>query len=110
MKGKVIKRHFKAHIECKDIGKLTQMIQILSSKTLLTAIKEKLPKNLWFEFIHHPFVRGIADGTLPTESFVYYLKQDYLYLQHYARAAALASYKCLYIYLFLLTNVFNCYL
>ena len=45
MKGKVIKRHFKAHIECKDIGKLTQMIQILSSKTLLTAIKEKLPKN-----------------------------------------------------------------
>ncbi|CEG69252.1 hypothetical protein RMATCC62417_05356 [Rhizopus microsporus] len=62
-------------------------------KTLLTAIKEKLPKNLWFEFIHHPFVRGIADGTLPTESFIYYLKQDYLYLQHYARAAALASYK-----------------
>jgi hydroxymethylpyrimidine/phosphomethylpyrimidine kinase len=55
---------------------------------------ESLPNNLWSEFIHHPFVRGIADGTLPTESFIYYLKQDYLYLQHYARSAALASYKC----------------
>ncbi|KAG1413180.1 hypothetical protein G6F58_007637 [Rhizopus delemar] len=63
-------------------------------QTFLTAVMESLPNNLWSEFIHHPFVRGIADGTLPTESFIYYLKQDYLYLQHYARSAALASYKC----------------
>ncbi|RCH78188.1 hypothetical protein CU098_002093, partial [Rhizopus stolonifer] len=62
-------------------------------KTFIQAVKESLPTGLWSDFIDHPFVRGIADGTLPTESFTYYLKQDYLYLQHYARAAALAAYK-----------------
>ncbi|CAO3608355.1 unnamed protein product [Mucor fragilis] len=62
-------------------------------KPLIIAIKETLPKGLWSDFIDHPFVRGIADGTLPVESFTYYLKQDYLYLQHYARAASLAAYK-----------------
>ncbi|KAI9485426.1 MAG: Phosphomethylpyrimidine kinase-domain-containing protein [Benjaminiella poitrasii] len=62
-------------------------------KSFVTACKESLPKGLWSDFIDHPFVRGIADGTLPIESFTYYLKQDYLYLQHYARAASLAAYK-----------------
>ena len=55
---------------------------------------ESLPAGLWDEFLHHPFVRGMADGTLPKECFMFYLKQDYLYLQHYARSAALAAYKC----------------
>lgn len=63
-------------------------------KPLIVAIKETLPEGLWADFIDHPFVRGIADGTLPVESFTYYLKQDYLYLQHYARAASLAAFKC----------------
>ncbi|KAI7904434.1 Phosphomethylpyrimidine kinase-domain-containing protein [Cokeromyces recurvatus] len=62
-------------------------------KSFIEACKETLPKGLWSDFIDHPFVRGIADGTLPIESFTYYLKQDYLYLQHYARAASLAAYK-----------------
>ncbi|KAG2195245.1 hypothetical protein INT47_007974 [Mucor saturninus] len=62
-------------------------------KPFIIAAKESLPEGLWSEFLDHSFVRGIADGTLPVESFVYYLKQDYLYLQHYARAAALAAYK-----------------
>ncbi|KAI8374010.1 Phosphomethylpyrimidine kinase-domain-containing protein [Choanephora cucurbitarum] len=62
-------------------------------KTFIEAAKESLPEKLWSEFTYHPFVQGIADGSLPKEAFVYYLKQDYLYLQHYARAAALAAYK-----------------
>lgn len=62
-------------------------------KSFIDACKESLPTGLWSEFIDHPFVRGIANGTLPLESFIFYLKQDYLYLQHYARAAALAAYK-----------------
>lgn len=64
-----------------------------NSKPFVTAVIDSLPKGVWSAFVDHPFVRGIADGTLPVESFVYYLKQDYLYLQHYARAAALAAYK-----------------
>ncbi|KAI8088532.1 Phosphomethylpyrimidine kinase-domain-containing protein [Thamnidium elegans] len=62
-------------------------------KPFITAVIDSLPEGVWSAFIDHPFVRGIADGTLPVECFVYYLKQDYLYLQHYARAAALAAYK-----------------
>ncbi|GJC80974.1 putative hydroxymethylpyrimidine/ phosphomethylpyrimidine kinase 2 [Colletotrichum liriopes] len=36
---------------------------------------------------------AMGDGTLPMESFKQYLIQDYLYLVHFARANALASYK-----------------
>jgi hydroxymethylpyrimidine/phosphomethylpyrimidine kinase len=79
------------------------------SKTVITAIKDTLPKGLWSEFIDHPFVRGIADGTLPAESFIYYLKQDYLYLQHYARAAALAAYKCKMTYQYYILYLFIVY-
>ena len=35
----------------------------------------------------------MGDGTLPEETFKYYMIQDYLYLIHFARANALAGYK-----------------
>jgi hydroxymethylpyrimidine/phosphomethylpyrimidine kinase len=41
----------------------------------------------------HAFVQGIADGTLPKESFIHYMKQDYLFLQTYARAHGLGAFK-----------------
>ncbi|KAI8377831.1 Phosphomethylpyrimidine kinase-domain-containing protein [Radiomyces spectabilis] len=62
-------------------------------KSFVEALKSSLPTGVWDQFIDHPFVRGMADGTLPKENFIFYIKQDYLYLQHYARAAALAAYK-----------------
>jgi thiaminase (transcriptional activator TenA) len=37
----------------------------------------------------HPFVRGIADGTLPRERFAGYLAQDAFFLESFARAYAL---------------------
>lgn len=48
---------------------------------------------VWHQFINHPFVLGLGSGELPLESFKGYLIQDYLYLVHFARANALASYK-----------------
>ena len=33
----------------------------------------------------HPFVAGLADGTLPQDVFAYYIRQDALYLESYAR-------------------------
>ena len=33
----------------------------------------------------HPFVTGLADGTLPMEKFIFYLEQDSLYIQNYCR-------------------------
>jgi len=42
--------------------------------------------------IVHPFITRLADGSLPQESFAFYVLQDALYLQDYARAlAAVAS-------------------
>lgn len=37
-------------------------------------------QSVWKEFVHHPFVMGLGDGTLPLESFKGYIIQDYLYL------------------------------
>ena len=48
---------------------------------------------VWHQFVNHPFVLAMGDATLPLESFKGYLIQDYLYLVHFARANALASYK-----------------
>ncbi|KAJ1310523.1 hypothetical protein OPQ81_007253 [Rhizoctonia solani] len=48
---------------------------------------------LWRDYVEHPFVTQVAAGTLPAESFVHYLKQDYIYLKHYARAHGLLTAK-----------------
>ena len=50
-------------------------------------------QNEWQEYTHHSFVQGIANGSLPLASFRHYLQQDYLFLMHFARAYALATYK-----------------
>ena len=39
----------------------------------------------------HPFVRGIADGSLPEATFGRWLRQDYLYLVEFSRALAFAA-------------------
>lgn len=47
----------------------------------------------WRAYTHHPFVEGLARGTLPEAAFRHYLQQDYIFLIHFARAYALAVYK-----------------
>lgn len=47
----------------------------------------------WRAYIEHDFVRRLAEGTLEEGAFRHYLKQDYLFLIHFARAYALAAYK-----------------
>ena len=44
--------------------------------------------HIWEADLKHPFVRGIADGSLPTEKFKFYLIQDYLFLLDYSRVFA----------------------
>ena len=48
---------------------------------------------IWSGYVDHPFVRQLTDGSLPEACFRHYLKQDYLFLIHFARAYALAAYK-----------------
>jgi thiaminase/transcriptional activator TenA len=57
-----------------------------------------LARALWSEHreladqaLQHPFVRGIADGTLPEERFRFYVRQDHRFLIDYGRLLALAA-------------------
>lgn len=48
--------------------------------------------DIYAAILAHPFLTGLTDGTLPEESFAFYVVQDALYLRDYARAlAAVAS-------------------
>ena len=47
----------------------------------------------WEAYVAHDFVTRLGDGTLPREAFLTYLRQDYLFLVHFARAWALAAAK-----------------
>lgn len=46
-------------------------------------------EHIWEQYHSHPFVRGIADGSLDQEKFRYYMIQDYLYLIDYAKVFAI---------------------
>lgn len=46
--------------------------------------------DIWEAQHEHPFVRGIADGTLDSDRFRFYIRQDYLFLIDYGRLLALA--------------------
>lgn len=50
-------------------------------------------KNDWLDYVEHPFVQQVADGTLPKACFQHYLKQDYRFLFQYSRAISLGIYK-----------------
>jgi thiaminase/transcriptional activator TenA len=45
----------------------------------------------WKHELEHPFVQGIADGTLPEDRFRFYLQQDYVFLVAYARVLGIAT-------------------
>ena len=46
-------------------------------------------KEIWESYNEHPFVKGIEDGTLNKEKFRYYIIQDFLYLEDYAKSFAI---------------------
>jgi thiaminase (transcriptional activator TenA) len=49
-------------------------------------------EDIYAAILDHPFVAGLADGSLPAESFEFYVIQDALFLRKYAQAlAAVAS-------------------
>ena len=59
-----------------------------------------ISNNLWktnqqlaINCLSHPFVQGIADGTLSQKSFAYYVGQDTFFLRAFARAYSIAAAK-----------------
>ena len=63
-----------------------------NTNTLYSQLKQACQQE-WHDYCHHPFVQGIADGSLPMDCFKHYLQQDYLFLIQFSRAYALATYK-----------------
>ena len=47
----------------------------------------------WHAFKQHKFFLSLADGSLPRESFVYFLRQDYIFLLQFARSWGQAASK-----------------
>jgi thiaminase (transcriptional activator TenA) len=52
----------------------------------------------WQASFDHPFVTGIADGTLPLENFKYYVLNDSYYLSIFAKVQALGAAKAADLY------------
>lgn len=48
---------------------------------------------LWEKNLEHPFVKGLADGSLPLKNFQFFMLQDHLYLMQYAKVFALGVLK-----------------
>ncbi len=59
----------------------------------MTAQLLSCAREVWESYCLHPFVRGIADGSLDREKFRFYMIQDYLYLIDYAKVFALGVVK-----------------
>jgi thiaminase (transcriptional activator TenA) len=47
--------------------------------------------DIYAAILVHPFVAGLADGSLPPDSFEFYVVQDALYLRKYAQALAIVG-------------------
>ncbi len=60
----------------------------MSYGSVFKALRDATPA--WSAYTRHAFVEGLGNGSLPQEAFLHYLKQDYVFLIHFARAWALA--------------------
>ena len=50
-------------------------------------------REIWEKTHQHPFVDGLGNGDLPIESFIRYMKQDYVFLIDYSKLFALGTVK-----------------
>jgi thiaminase/transcriptional activator TenA len=62
----------------------------LAATSLSTALRDQC-RGDWQALVEHPFVAELASGTLPLQKFRFYIEQDILFLDDYARAIGFAS-------------------
>jgi thiaminase/transcriptional activator TenA len=51
----------------------------------------ELAMPVWERILEHPYLKALKDGTLPRETFRFYVQQDWLYLQEFTRAATIIA-------------------
>jgi thiaminase/transcriptional activator TenA len=54
----------------------------------------ELAQPVWQAILAHPFLRDLRDGTLPMETFRFYIEQDWLYIQERIGEWAIAAGRC----------------
>eukprot|EP01114_Cavostelium_apophysatum_P019294 TRINITY_DN6178_c0_g1_i1.p1 TRINITY_DN6178_c0_g1~~TRINITY_DN6178_c0_g1_i1.p1 ORF type:complete len:504 (+),score=82.45 TRINITY_DN6178_c0_g1_i1:96-1607(+) len=65
---------------------------IQPSKRLFQQLKEYCVED-WNQYVNHEFVKQLSRKALPTHKFLEFLRQDYIFLMHFARANAVACSK-----------------
>jgi thiaminase (transcriptional activator TenA) len=72
----------------------------VTARTVLHMVTSRTRDVLWSDvedvyaaILTHPFLAGLADGSLPRESFRHYIVQDAHYLRGYAKALAVCAAK-----------------
>ena len=48
---------------------------------------------IWEAILAHPYLKELGAGTLPHERFLYFIRQDYLYLFEFARVLCVGGSK-----------------
>ena len=48
----------------------------------------EIAKEIWPEYLEHPFLNEMAEGSLPIEKFKFYMLEDYVYLRDYVKIFA----------------------
>lgn len=69
---------------------MTASIEPMSTKTFTDELWEAIGPLLARQ-LAHPFVRALGDGTLPRETFEFYIRQDARYLDEFAKTFAFAA-------------------
>ena len=54
----------------------------------------QLAMPVWERILAHPYLGELKAGTLPVETFRFYVQQDWLYLQEFTRAGAVIAGRC----------------
>src|SRR5271166_1369127 len=82
-------------IRCRHRSRIQRGSEIhsMASRNSFTHAIRIKAQPIWDRELKHPFVRGLADGTLSVDRFRFYLVQDYLFLIEYSRVFALAAAK-----------------
>ncbi|CAH7666693.1 Phosphomethylpyrimidine kinase-domain-containing protein [Phakopsora pachyrhizi] len=88
----------------KGSGPLNHFHNILQRPILRPTLHKKYPftsalinacGSSWDIFTSdHEFLVGVKNGTLPIKCFQHFLRQDYIFLTHYARIHSLIAFKC----------------
>jgi thiaminase/transcriptional activator TenA len=50
-------------------------------------------EDIYNSIVNHPFIKGLADGSLDIEKFRFYIVQDHMYLDRFVRALAILASK-----------------